>query len=240
VLSITIDNDVFCFRVFYRFLQNTVFFLGMPRGSCIYWADLPTLMTRLDAAARWITVILNPAVVAVLAFLFLSGLQTEGSWRWIVWAVILGPGIPSLYAVTIYMVGKASSVFLPDARQRVVPLLLAAVSCCFGAWQLTRLESPPYAVHLMSAYGLMALVSGIVSRRWGISLHAAGVCGPWVVGLVTVGSGYVWALPLPVAIGWARVRSRGHTLVQVLVGAILGCASALVTWWLVSKLGIDH
>lgn len=211
---------------------------GCRAGAGIYWADLSALTTRFDTAARWITVVLNPAVVAVLAFLFLTGLPAEGAWRWIAWAVVLGPGIPSVYAVVIYTLGKAPSVFLPDARQRVVPLVLAAVSCFVATWQLVDLSAPAFAVLLMTTYGCIALASALVSRWWGISLHAAGVCGPWVVGCLAVGYGYVWAFPVPIVIGWARIRDRGHSLDQVIVGTLVGGASAVTARWILGQWGV--
>ena len=210
---------------------------GMPRGSCIYWADLSAQTTRLDVAARWITIALNPAVASVLAFLFLGGYPESGSWGWIALATVLGPGVPSGYALYMYAKGQATSVFLPDPRDRVIPLFLATGSCCVGVWVLTSLSGPTYAVVLMSAYGLIAFVSAIVSRRWGISLHVAGICAPWFVGMTSIGVGYVWAFPAPIVIGWARVRARGHTLNQVLAGAVVGGVSVLVTWWFITQLG---
>jgi hypothetical protein len=224
---------------FVAFPTMLCFSWGMPRGSCIYWADLSAQTTPLDVAAKWITTALNPAVVAVLAFLFLDGYPEVGSWGWIVLATLLGPVVPSGYAVYVYVKGQATSVFLPDPRDRVIPLCLAAGSCCFGAWMLTRLSGPTYAVVLMSAYGLIAFVAAILSRRWGISLHAAGICAPWFVGMTFIGVGYVWAFPAPLVIGWARVRARGHTLNQVLAGAVVGGVSVLIAWWFITQQGSD-
>ncbi|MEE2752894.1 MAG: hypothetical protein VX910_02845 [Candidatus Latescibacterota bacterium] len=195
--------------------------------------------TRLDVAARWITIALNPAVVSVLAFLFLDGYPEAGSWKWIVLATILGPGVPSGYAIYLYVKGEATSVFLPDPRDRMIPLFLAAGSCCVGVWMLTSFSGPTYAVVLMSAYILIAFVSAILSRRWRISLHTAGICAPWFVGMTFIGVEYVWAFPAPLVIGWSRVRVRGHTLNQVLAGAAIGGVSVLVAWWFITQLGSE-
>lgn len=171
---------------------------------------------------------MNPAVVAVLAFLFLSGAPEPDHLRWSVWAILLGPGIPALYAIGARLSGRASSVFLPVARNRVLPLGLAVFSCCVGVWVLAARSAPDYAVQLMAAYALVALVTMIVSGWWGISLHAAGVTLPWCIGVVTVGTAYIYGVPVVIAVGWARVILREHSAAQVAAGGLLGLAAALV------------
>jgi hypothetical protein len=189
---------------------------------------LDGLTTLLSAFARWITILLNPAVAAVLAFLFLQGYPEPDHVRWSIWAILLGPGAPALYAVVVRLSGRAASVFLPDTRKRVLPLGLAVCSCCVGVWVLAAQSAPDYAVLLMAAYALVAFVTMIVSGWWGISLHTAGVTLPWCLGVMTVGTAYIYVLPVVVAVGWARIKLREHSTAQVAAGGLLGMVAALV------------
>jgi membrane-associated phospholipid phosphatase len=67
----------------------------------------------------------------------------------------------------------------------------------------------------------------IITLRWKISIHAAGIAGP-TTGLI-YGIG-VWAavfFTLLVPVGWARVRLKAHTPLQMLAGGLVTIAA---TW----------
>ena len=177
-------------------------------------------------------------MIAVFAFLFLAGPPAEGSWRWLAWAAILGPGIPSLYAVVAFVSGRVTSVFIPNGRQRVAPMLLASVSCSLGTWYLLKHGSPDYAAQLMAGYTCVALGAAFGSWWWAISLHVAGVAAPLVVGMVAVDLWYMVLFPIPIVVGWARVRRGEHTVAQVVVGGLLGVGSIFLGNILIVILGI--
>ena len=75
---------------------------------------------------------------------------------------------------------------------------------------------------------LVACVTMVFSRWWGISLHAAGVALHWCIGVVTVGTAYIYVLPIVAAVGWARITLREHSIAQVASGGLLGIAAALL------------
>ena len=177
-------------------------------------------------------------MIAVLAFLFLAGRPPAEAGRWLAWAALLGPGVPSLYAFVAFASGRTTSVFIPDRRQRVVPLLLAFVSSTVGTWVLLQLAAPDYAVQLMAAYACAAVIAALVSCWWAISLHVAGLIIPWGVGVVAVDGWYLVLLPIPFVVGWARVREGEHTSAQVVAGGLAGAGSVLLGNTLVMILGI--
>ncbi len=159
------------------------------------------------------------------------------SWVHWGWAVLLGPGIPSLYAAVAFSLGHTPSIFISDGRQRTVPLVLAALSCSFGTLYLHGQGAPTYVIILMGAYASSAFLASLITWRWTISLHVAGAVVPWLVGLVCVGVLYWALLPVPVIVGWARIRRREHTTGQILAGSLVGAGSTAVGWSLLRLLG---
>lgn len=101
-----------------------------------------------------------------------------------------------------------------------------------------KLASPDYAVQLMAGYACVALGAAFGSWWWVVSLHVAGVAAPWVVGMVAVDLWYMVLFPIPIVVGWARVRQGEHTIAQVVAGGLLGVGSIFLGNILIVMLGI--
>lgn len=172
------------------------------------------------------TRVLNPAVLAVLAFLFLDGAPADG-FRARALACVYGPGVPTMVAVLLRLRGRVDSVFMPDARQRLVPLVLAIASSTAGVWHLGQIDGPAYLRLLLLAYAAVALLAAGSTCWWPFSLHTAGVIVPIGAGVMTVSALYIATVPVALLIGWARLRCRGHTIGQVVVGFLVGLVSLI-------------
>ncbi|HAA78399.1 TPA: hypothetical protein DCE37_25145 [Candidatus Latescibacteria bacterium] len=172
------------------------------------------------------TRILNPAVVAVLALVTLDRMTGSPSAGVLLLAVVLGPGVPTSWAIVLRLTGRSPSVFLPDGGQRVLPLIFAVVSNGFAVWILPGMGASDAVVALMATYGIVSLVAALISPRWMLSLHVAGIVMPVAIGLRTFGTGTSWFLPLIPLVGWSRLRCGEHTVGQVIVGALTGLVAA--------------
>ena len=151
----------------------------------------------------------------------------------IAWAALWGPAFPTAYAVVTFLRGKTPTVFIPDGRQRIPPLLLAAVSNLIGVWHLGEMDAPVYLSLLLTAYAFVALLAAVVSPWSLVSLHAAGIVVPWWVGVEMIGPGFVWWVFVPVVVGWCRIRRGDHSVAQVVAGAAIG----FVASWCALTLG---
>jgi membrane-associated phospholipid phosphatase len=112
-------------------------------------------------------------------------------------------------------------------EERLRPYLVGAGSCVVGLLALARLSAPDHVTVLTLAYGMNALVMALITRRWKISAHAAGVAMPLSALLNAFGAA---ALPLAVilpVVCWARVKAQMHSVAQVCAGALLGFC---LTW----------
>ena len=56
---------------------------------------------------------------------------------------------------------------------------------------------------------------------WKISMHAAGIASLTAISLIYLPILGIVMLALVMLVAWARVRTRNHTLLQVLTGAVL-------------------
>lgn len=93
-----------------------------------------------------------------------------------------------------------------------------------------------FACHIMSVlaatYFAVTLGVTIVSLRWKISVHGAGVGGPgaaliYVYGPVALLVTFVWALVV-----WSRITLKQHSLLQSVGGVVLAIAIAWTSYFL--------
>jgi len=93
-----------------------------------------------------------------------------------------------------------------------------------------------FACHIMSilaaTYFAVTLGVAIVSLRWKISVHGAGVGGPgaaliYVYGPVALLVAFVWALVV-----WSRITLKQHSLLQSVGGVVLAIAIAWTSYFL--------
>lgn len=120
-------------------------------------------------------------------------------------------------------------------EQRMVPYVISIV-CYFVCFYLMNLAHVP---HFMSSIVLAALfiqiICAIINIWWKISTHTAAIGG--VAGALFVFSEIfrfnpIWWLCLVLVVagvlGSSRMILRQHTLLQVVVGFVVGCACAIV------------
>jgi membrane-associated phospholipid phosphatase len=178
-----------------------------------------------DRLARWISHLLNPALLGLAIFAVLT-------WKWRqAWVaglagVVCYALVPGLVLLWLWRAGHIEEFYPDDRRQRGMLLLLGA-ACYFAGYGLLRLlEAPWLMAGTGCVFGVNALLVWLVNRCWKISIHAAGVSGAVCI-LLVAGGGRLWPglLGLPL-IAWARLRLKAHTPIQVGAGMVLGAASA--------------
>ena len=112
-------------------------------------------------------------------------------------------------------------------------LFLVGIACGIGAigalWAILDTARP-----FMVAIGLCVVVAAtilcVLNVHWKVSIHATAVSGFVAVLLCasvateTATVTMLWLLPLVPLVMWARVRTRSHTVAEVVAGAILGAA----------------
>ncbi|MHC4392961.1 MAG: hypothetical protein ACYS22_16840 [Planctomycetota bacterium] len=187
-------------------------------------ADAPS--ARIARAIGWW---LHPFVVAVPVGIYgcsrllgLGPLQIAGLAAVTIAATV---GLPVLVIVLLHRAGWIEDDLLMRNRQNrrfVYPVML--VGFLLDAAVFTWLVPSRLGCALTAAAFAVTLALFLANFATKVSLHCAGHAGILVALLAVYGPVAAWlGLALPVMV-WARVTSKNHTLVQTLLGIVLGAA----------------
>lgn len=199
--------------------------------------------TPADRAARVVSYALNPLVFPAIGFPLLDahfGAPPAEVARTLGVSAVFFCLVPLGYVVAMVLRGGAESLEVRDRAARLRPMLLGIASYAVGAlvlWQTVGGAARPVIVAFSALFPLNTAGLLLITRRWKISLHAAGLAG--LVAVLGFTALAAWpALPpgpplltparvaavaafLPLLM-WARVHSRAHTVAQVVAGAAYG------------------
>ena len=184
--------------------------------------------------ARIVSNVFHPFLVSVVTLVLVIYLDGAALWEAIKWTAV-GFGIVIL-PLSLFLIGKVRRGHYSDwsisiREQRHSIYILAGI--CFVILVLTFIWAGAPAIALACLYAALAtvVIAAVINRKvTKISLHSVAVAGCaaalfWVfppLGLfLTLGA---------LAVGWARMRLKHHTLAQVLLGWGVAAGSVLVVF----------
>ena len=187
-------------------------------------ADVNGRGQRSYAIGLLLSRIFHPVFLNILMFLVVGyyGLPTRlAGLLWACASILVLVIPPTLFFSWRLRQGAYSDADVSQRHQRTELYLFALATLIVGTGVLLALGLPrPFLALLVSAVA-MGLSSMLINSFWKISVHAGSVSAT-----ATVAS--LYALPLGVAlwfgalaVGWARVRTGNHTIMQVLGGTLL-------------------
>lgn len=181
------------------------------------------IFTRPDRAtrlARWVSHIGSPPVLIVGMMLLATSTVVGQTWTdtavYLTCILIL----PIAYIVYLVQQGKATDFDVSVRRQRVIPMFVSLGGSILGLFYFVLASVPNLLIILAAANFLITFVIAVTTIFWKISVHSATSAAGAVLAWTLLGTP-VFFLALPVII-WSRVRLRRHTLLQTIVGALLG------------------
>ncbi|MGA3297616.1 MAG: hypothetical protein ABSD41_09200 [Candidatus Bathyarchaeia archaeon] len=181
-----------------------------------------------EKTASIISIALNPTIIAGFAFLLLVSQQNiQTSFLLMTICLTFGTLVPLVMVYQLSRRGIVSDYYVSQKEERAKPFAGAIISYLVGSGVLLLVNAPPIITAFMLCYAGNTMIMMIITLRWKISIHAAGIAGP-TTGLI-YGIG-VWAavfFTLLVPVGWARVRLKAHTPLQMLAGGLVTIAA---TW----------
>ncbi|MFG1928920.1 hypothetical protein [Cryptosporangium sp. NPDC048952] len=113
-----------------------------------------------------------------------------------------------------------------ERTERLAPLTVALGVVAAGVAALHFGHAPADLRALVWAMLAGLLVTRVVTAVWKISVHTAVMAGTVAILVLVVGPWAALATPLVPLVAWSRVRTRAHTLAQVVAGAIMGAGVA--------------
>jgi membrane-associated phospholipid phosphatase len=174
-----------------------------------------------------------PFVAAAAITVLLFGVRPDVPQRILGWgvALIFLTVIPAL-SLLFYIPRRNEPWSSTEKRQRVMSFVFMAVSYPIGFVILKIIQAPTIFEAIMLTYVVVVLALILVNLFFKASGHAAGVAGPvsaliYFYGLIA--TPLIALIPLTM---WARVRSKGHTLSQTIIGALLSAGVTIAILFL--------
>ena len=202
-----------------------------------------TFMTRerqIILAARVISLMFTPfylPILGLVALFFLSYLrQYPLSYKFFVLAVVYFFTIllPTLLIHLYRRYQGWSLIEIGHKERRIVPYLISILCYFVCLYMMEQMHIPFFMRSIVAAALIIQIVCALVNVWWKISTHTAAIGG--VAGALFVFSEVfrfnpVWWFCLVISIagilGTSRMILRQHTLLQVVVGFVVGFICAL-------------
>lgn len=182
---------------------------------------------------RTISNIFHPILLSIATFFIVgtySGPTLLAGMGWAAFCTALQV-IPGTLFFTIRMrQGAYSDEDVSVRHQRNELYLVSLCIMIVSAVVLWLLHAPLLFLALMASGLILSVVSWLINLFWKISVHAASSasCATVALLLSPVLGAMLWICVL--VVGWARIRTRNHTLAQVAAGMALAAACVLVTF----------
>lgn len=193
------------------------------------------MTTAKQFIAYGISVIFHPLIIPTLAFLMLmnSGfyfaLLSFDAKKIMLLVVFLSTFLLPLISIGLMSLNSRFKPDLDKGPDRVLPMLSTAIFYYVGYYALGRMQIyPVYRVFLISSI-LIIVILMLVSIRWKISAHMAGIGG--LIGAIIalslrlgLNSSLLLAILIGIAglIGSSRLALRKHTPLQIYAGFLAG------------------
>jgi hypothetical protein len=192
--------------------------------------------------AKVISLILHPVLVPTLAFLLLfnSGFYISMlSWeakRVILLVIFFSTSVLPMLSVAILTLNPRYNLGMPNAKDRVIPLVSASVFYYMGFLLLNKMNALPLFKLFLIASVLVIAALLLISIKWKISIHMAslgGVTGTFFALGFRYGLNPLYILLTLVLIsgllGTAQMSLNKHSVWQILAGYVLGFAVLYLT-----------
>src|SRR6266540_1299046 len=202
--------------------------------------DLYTFNGRGYALARFLSRVFNPIFVNIGSFLIvgsasMSTLAAGLTWAGLCVLVLIVP--PTTFYYFRLRQGAYSDEDVSIREQRNELYLIGFIWVLIAIVLLNFVGLPRPFLALMIGALAMGLVGGLINLFWKISAHASSIASAATIALLywrPLGI-VLWACAI--AVGWARVRTRNHTPMQVLAGFGSAAVIVLVVFGLVGMRG---
>jgi len=186
---------------------------------------------KINSLAKWLSDIFNPVVggIFIIGVLMVRILPTVGQallWLGITVAITAIPTL--LYVLYLVRVGYLIDIHMPERDKRLKPIVVIVAWLVISLGILKLIHVPDAMLFMLTAVILQVVVLGIITPLWKISFHSATIMGVATI-TILLRSPLMWfVIVLVPLIGWARVRLKRHTVMQVIGGYAAGLIVATV------------
>ncbi len=185
------------------------------------------------AFARAVSQVLHPVVLGVASTLIVGLLGVTPVREGVLWALVciflqIVPG--TIFFMIRLRQGAYTDEDISVRTQRNELYIFGIANMAIGLVALRLLGAPPPILAMVAAATLLSVLGWAINLRWKISVHASTMGSTaTLASLHSVPLGLaLWLCAL--VLGWARVRTRNHTPLQVVAGLALAVACVVGTF----------
>lgn len=129
-------------------------------------------------------------------------------------------GIMPIIFIVIQTIRGKIDIFVSRQRDRPKYFVPALIGYLIGYILFSLLDKSMLALYHLS-YFTVTFTIFLISFKWKISVHMAGICGPNTFIVLNFGEKYMLLYLLSILVGWARYRLKAHTFLQLFMGGII-------------------
>lgn len=191
--------------------------------------------------AKTISWLFSPHIFPLASFLLLFRLTFLSllPWTFALYVIsivtVFTIGLPVLATWLYRLTAFHRHIPVFSRRRRYIPYLINIVSYMMCRSFLSQLCMPSWVYGVILASLLLQCMCALVNLRWKVSVHSAAsgaVCGGLIAFSIIFSFNPVWwlcvAILLSGMVGSARMILRQHSLMEVVLGSIIGFACGLI------------
>lgn len=183
--------------------------------------------------AHYISRVFHPILLSVISILIVGMLsvvpaKTGAAWSGLTIALQIIP--PTIFFTIRLRQGIYSDEDISVRQQRNELYLFGMINIVVVTLILYLLHAPTPLIALILSAGLINIIGFVINLFWKISIHSAGIgsCATVATLYSPPLGAFFWASAF--ALGWARVRTRNHTPMQVIAGLALSAVCVLAVF----------
>ena len=201
----------------------------------------PSKVTALERGANILSILFNPLLVPLFAFIllfvftYLNIMPIEYVAFVLSIVITFSILVPLLFILIYKWMNKWTLNEISERKRRFVPYLLTMMSYITCLITMYTMHFPYYFSGIIVAALLCMFICTLLNFRWRVSIHLAG-CGMFIGGLLAYSLLFyfnpVWWLSGFILLsgiqGTARISYHQHTLLEVNVGFMVGMFCGII------------
>ena len=175
----------------------------------------------MNSFAKILSVIFHPLLLSLLTFAVMVVSDYGVTQRGLLilgFCVLFVDVLPLLYVYRMKRNKLTTHWDIPERLQRNNPLIFSVFLYALGFVLLILLSASLPVKTLMFAYMFNTSVIWFITRYWKISIHAASFGGSVAALAAVLSPAFFWLVALLPLLLFARVRTKSHTPMQVVIG----------------------
>ncbi len=148
--------------------------------------------------------------------------------------------IPYFFILFLYKFRKLNDLHIPRRKERMLPLLIVNISVFAGLPFLLMTDPSKMMKSVYTIYMIGLPVVTLITLFWKISFHSGFITMFSIVFLIIFGGWAVFTILLIPLVGWARLKLKRHTPVQVFYGGVLTGVIALSVFYYAGYLSSQY